>query len=54
MPTGELLSVEQVWELSKLWYCERLSPEFSGRTNAQAHHIFEQLGRNTLFWRFDA
>jgi ribosomal protein L10 len=53
MPAGELLTVERVWELSKLWYQDRLSSEFTGRTNAQAHQIFEKLGLNTKFWRFD-
>ncbi len=53
MPTGELLTVEQVWELSKLWYHDRLSPEFAGRSIAEAHQIFEALGLNTDFWRFD-
>ena len=53
MPAGELLTVEQVWELSKLWYQDRLSPEFTGRTIAQAHQIFGKLGLKTEFWRFD-
>jgi hypothetical protein len=53
MPAGELLTVEQVWELSKLWYQDRLSPEFKGRSIAEAHEIFEKLGLNTDFWRFD-
>jgi len=54
MPAGALLSVEQVWELSKLWYHDRLSPEFKGRTKAEAHQIFEKLGLISDFWRFDA
>jgi hypothetical protein len=54
MPAGELLPVEQVWQLSKLWYRDRLSPEFTGRTIAEAHSIFERLGLQSQFWRFDA
>ena len=53
MPAGELLSFEQVWELSKLWYQDRLLPKFKGRSIAEAHEIFEKLGLNTDFWRFD-
>jgi hypothetical protein len=53
MPSGELLTVEQVWELSKLWYQDRLSPEFRGRTIEEAHQIFEKLGLTSNFWRFD-
>jgi len=53
MPAGELLPFEQVWELSKLWYHDRLLPDFKGRSIPEAHHIFETLGLNTDFWRFD-
>jgi hypothetical protein len=54
MPAGEVLPVEQVWELSKLWYNDRLAPDFAGRTTEEAHQIFEQLGLRSPFWRFDA
>ena len=53
MPAGELLSFEQVWELSKLWYQDRLLPDFKGRSIEEAHKIFETLGLNPDFWRFD-
>jgi len=53
MPAGELLTIGQVWELSKLWYQDRLSPDFKGRTIAEAHQIFEKIGLNTAFWRFE-
>ena len=51
MPAGELLPVEQVWELSKLWYRDRLSPEFKGRTIAEARQIFDRLGLRSPFWQ---
>jgi hypothetical protein len=51
MPLGELLTYEQVWELSKLWYGNRLSPDFKGRTIEEVNRIFEQLGLNGPFWR---
>lgn len=50
---GEVLTVAQVWELSKLWYRDRMEAEFAGRTIAEAHSIFEALGLNTPFWRFE-
>lgn len=54
MPKGELVPYEQVLELSKRWYGDRLSPNFTGRTFAEAHQIFEQVGLQGSFWRFDA
>lgn len=53
MPIGELLPLEQVWELSKLWYHDRLSAEFKGRSLAEAHAIFAKIGLKTDFWLFD-
>ena len=53
MPAAETLAVEQVWELSKLWYRDRLSPEYAGRSAAQAVQIFEKMGLTSGFWRFE-
>jgi len=47
---GEVLSVAQVWELSKLWYHDRLSLDYHGRTVAQAEEIFRQAGLTSAFW----
>ena len=54
MAPGDLLPFEQVWELAKLWYQDRLLPDFRGRTMDEAHTIFEKLGLKTDFWRFDS
>lgn len=53
MPAGVTLPYEQVWELSKLWYADRLNPDFAGRSFAQAHAIFEAVGLTGPFWRFE-
>jgi hypothetical protein len=53
MPRGELLPYEQVWELAKLWYKDRLSPDFKGRSLAEAHQIFVKLGLLNPFWQVD-
>jgi hypothetical protein len=47
---GEVLSVDQVWELSGLWYQDRLSPDYHGRTVEQAEEIFKQAGLKSKFW----
>ena len=46
----EVLSLDQVWELSKLWYHDRLSVEYHGRTAEQAQEIFRQAGLTSAFW----
>jgi hypothetical protein len=47
---GEVLSVNQVWELSKLWYYNRLSIDYHGRTVEQAEEIFKHAGLMAAFW----
>lgn len=46
------MSIPQVWELSKRWYHNRLSPEYRGRTAAQVQEIFRGLGLASAFWGF--
>ncbi|MCB0011709.1 MAG: hypothetical protein KDE28_27995 [Anaerolineales bacterium] len=52
VPLGEVLTVGQVWALSRLWYEDRMQPSFSGRTIDEAHRIFASLGLTSVFWRF--
>jgi hypothetical protein len=47
---GEVLSVNQVWELSKLWYYNRLSVDYHGRSVEQVAEIFKHAGLTSAFW----
>jgi len=47
---GEVLTIHQVWELSKLWYHNRMSLEYHGRSAEQVKEIFNQVGRTSGFW----
>ena len=47
---GEMLSLQQVWELSKLWYGNRMSLEYHGRNMEQVAEIFKQAGLAYKFW----
>jgi hypothetical protein len=47
---GEVLTVAQVWELSKLWYRDRLSVDYHGRNIEQVETIFQQVGLTSNFW----
>jgi len=47
---GEVLTIQQVWELSKLWYGDRLSLDYHGRSLEQAEEIFMQAGLRSKFW----
>ncbi len=47
---GEMLSIQQVWDLSKLWYGNRMSLEYHGRSMEQVAAIFRQAGLTAKFW----
>ncbi len=50
---GEFLTLQKVWELSKLWYGNRMSPDYRGRSTGEAEAIFMQLGLTSTFWQFN-
>jgi hypothetical protein len=47
---GEVFSIPQLWELSKRWYRDRMSPEYHGRTIEQVQEIFREVGLTSEFW----
>ena len=47
---GEVLTIQQVWELSKPWYSTRLSIDYHGRSVEQVAEIFKQAGLTSKFW----
>jgi len=50
---GASLSMDRIWELSRRWYQNRMSPEYHGRTAEQARAIFSELGLTSAFWQVD-
>jgi hypothetical protein len=48
---GATLSVDQVWELSKRWYQDRLSIKYHGRNIEQIQEIFREVGLTNPFWQ---
>lgn len=50
-PTGAFLTLEQQWELARLWYADRMSVEWRRRTPEEAEAIFAGLGLRGPFWR---
>ena len=47
---GEILTIGQVWELSKLWYGNRMSLEYHGRSIEQVADVFKMAGLKSKFW----
>jgi hypothetical protein len=47
---GEVLTLQQVLELSKPWYAHRLALDYHGRSPEQVAEIFKQAGLTSMFW----
>jgi len=54
VPTGAILTLEQPWELARLWYTDRMSPDWRRRTPTEAQAVFASLGLTGEFWRLTA
>lgn len=50
-PRGETVPLQQIWQLSRLWYGNRMDPTFRGRTSEQVAEVFRQAGLASEFWR---
>lgn len=50
-PRGAAVSLQRVWELSQLWYGNRMDPAYRGRSAEQVRAIFSQVGLTSEFWR---
>jgi hypothetical protein len=51
LSTGAILTLEQQWELARVWYSDRMSPNWRRRTPTEAEAIFANLGLTDGFWR---
>jgi len=49
---GAMLTLEQTWQLSRMWYGDRMREDFTGRTRADITRIFGEIGLAGPFWSF--
>jgi hypothetical protein len=50
-PRGGMLSLTQGWKLARLWYGDRLSPSWRGKTAEEAQALFTEIGLVGEFWQ---
>jgi len=48
---GSSFSLEQAWQLGRLWYKQKLSPDWRRATPAEAEAAFASIGLDGEFWR---
>jgi hypothetical protein len=51
LPLGAILTLEQQWELARVWYSDRMSAEWRRQTPEEAEYAFTSLGLTGDFWR---
>jgi hypothetical protein len=49
--TGGTLTLNQQWELARIWYADRMAPDWRRRTPDEAEAVFASLGLTGEFWR---
>ena len=50
MPRGAVLTLEQTWALARLWYADRMHPEWCRPTAQEATRAFHSIGLTGDFW----
>ena len=48
---GATLTLKQQWEFARIWYADRMAPDWRRRTPEEAEAIFASLGLSGEFWR---
>jgi hypothetical protein len=48
---GARFSLEQAWQLGRLWYADKLSPEWRRASPEEAEDAFAGIGLTGEFWR---
>ena len=48
---GGTLSLAQGWKLARLWYGDRLSPDWCPKTASEAESVFRDVGLVGEFWK---
>jgi hypothetical protein len=47
---GELMGLQQLWELAAVWYGDRLDPDWSPRTRDESQRLLADVGLDGPFW----
>jgi len=50
LPRGGTMTVQQCWDLGRIWYGDRLRPDWRRRTLDEAEAVFASIGLTDPFW----
>jgi hypothetical protein len=46
-----ILSLNQIWDLARIWYHDRTDPTWRRKTADEAEAVFAELGLTDEFWK---
>jgi hypothetical protein len=50
LPRGGILTLEQAWALARIWYEDRLDPDWRRRSPGEVRAVFASIGLEGEFW----
>jgi hypothetical protein len=50
MPRGGIVTLEQAWALARIWYEDRLDPDWRRRSPGEVRAVFASIGLEGEFW----
>lgn len=50
-PRGGTLTLQQGWKLARLWYGNRLGPDWRPKSASEAEAVFAKVGLDGEFWK---
>jgi hypothetical protein len=53
-PPGATMTLQQQWDLARVWYADRMSPQWRRPTPEEAEDVFAGVGLTGPFWRLRA
>jgi hypothetical protein len=51
VPSGAILTRDQIWQLASAWYGDRMEPGWRRRSPAEAQRLFADLDLTGPFWQ---
>lgn len=51
LPKGAAFRPEQMWQLARAWYSNRLDPDWQRKTPDEVEALFAEIGLTGEFWR---
>ncbi|KAL6866050.1 hypothetical protein ACO1O0_002150 [Amphichorda felina] len=49
-PHGDVITLDQLWKLSKVWYHDKASLEYKRKTESEKEELYKDIGLVSSYW----